>query len=194
MNNHPVIQILNSLSPLTDDAGEDLAELFNSIELKKNEYLYREGDRVYHCYFLADGVIRVFYSKEGNEYNKTFFIKGMFPTPVTALLSDSPSQLSFQALTDCTLIQFSYKSFRDLFKKHRCLESLMLAIMEREWINKERHDIRMVTNDATTNYLIFREEYPGLENIIPQYHISSYLGVTPIQLSRIRAQLAKKSS
>ncbi len=67
----------------------------------------------------------------------------------------------------------------------------MLRILELEWIKKERHDIRMVTNDATTNYLVFRKEYPGLENQIPQYHIASYLGITPIQLSRIRARLAK---
>ena len=65
----------------------------------------------------------------------------------------------------------------------------MLRVMEREWIVKERHDIRMVTNDATTNYQIFREEFPGLENLIPQYHIASYLGITPIQLSRIRRGL-----
>ena len=68
----------------------------------------------------------------------------------------------------------------------------MLAILEQEWIKKEQHEIRMVTNDATTNYIIFREEFPGLENLIPQYHISSYLGITPVQLSRIRAQLANK--
>ena len=69
----------------------------------------------------------------------------------------------------------------------------MLRVMELEWINKERHDIQMVMNDATTNYLIFREAYPGLEDLIPQYYIASYLGITPIQLSRIRARLAKSS-
>ena len=151
-----------------------------------------EGAKAYHCYYLVDGIVRVFYTKDGNEYNKTFFIPGTFPTPIAALLTENPTHLSFQALTHCEFVQFSYKSFRVLFEKHRCLESLMLSIMEQEWIKKERHDIRMVTNDATTNYLIFREEYPGLENLIPQYHISSYLGITPIQLSRIRAQLAKK--
>lgn len=67
----------------------------------------------------------------------------------------------------------------------------MLTMMEQEWIKKEKQVIQMVTNDAKTNYLIFKKEYPGLENQIPQYHIASYLGITPIQLSRIRARLAK---
>ena len=46
----------------------------------------------------------------------------------------------------------------------------------------------MVTNDATENYMVFRKEFPNLENQIHLYHIASYLGITPIQLSRIRAQ------
>jgi CRP-like cAMP-binding protein len=117
----------------------------------------------------------------------------MFPTPLTALLSNTPCEISFQALTKCTLLRFSYRKFKGLFEKHRCLESFMLCIMEQLWIKKERHDICMVTNDATTNYLIFRKEYPDLENKIPQYHIASYLGITPIQLSRIRARLVKSN-
>ncbi|HRX97886.1 MAG TPA: Crp/Fnr family transcriptional regulator [Bacteroidales bacterium] len=184
---------LDKIYPLTDEAWKALADLFEITKLHRNQYLLEEGSRVYHCYLLLEGVIRVFYNKEGSEYNKTFFVPGMFPTPLTALLSDSPSHLSFQSLTECVLIKFSYKDFRSLFEKHRCLESFMLAVLEQEWINKERHDIQMVTNDATTNYLIFRETYPGLENLIPQYHIASYLGITPIQLSRIRSQQVKQS-
>lgn len=191
MATEAIYNALNSISPITDEAWYDLQPLFEPIEIKRNEYLVREGSKVNSCYMLIDGVVRVFHNKEGNEYNKTFFIPGMFPTPITALLSDSPSLLSFQALLPSKLIQFSYNAFRALFEKHRCLEKLMLSIIEQEWINKERHDIQMVTNNATTNYILFQKEYPGLENLIPQYHIASYLGITPIQLSRIRAQLVR---
>ncbi len=183
---------LNQIHPLTEEAWSDLEKLMQPLSLQRNEFLLQEGSRAQDCFFLLEGVVRVFYNKEGNEYNKTFFIPGMFPTPLTALLTEAPSTLSFQALTACQLVRFSYQSFRALFQTHRCLESVFLAIMEHIWIQKEKHDIRMVTNDATTNYLLFREDYPDLENQIPQYHIASYLGITPIQLSRIRAQLGQK--
>jgi CRP-like cAMP-binding protein len=181
----------NDISPLTVEAWAHFQSLFEPLELERGEYLVREGHRVAHCFFLTEGVIRVYYNKDGNEYNKTFFIPGMFPTPLTALLSDAPSALSFQALVPCQLIRFSYQEFREAFNMHRCLEQFLLSVLEREWIAKERHDIQMVTNDATSNYMIFREQYPELENMIPQYHIASYLGITPIQLSRIRARLVK---
>ena len=191
MEMETILKSLNDISPITIEAWKDFRLLLSPLEVERNEYLVREGSRVSHCYLLVDGVVRVCYNKDGNEYNKTFFIPGMFPTPLTALLSDEPSALSFQALVPSKLIRFSYHKFRALFGQHRCLEQLLLRILEREWINKERHDIQMVTNDATTNYMIFRERYPNLENLIPQYHIASYLGITPIQLSRIRGQLVK---
>ena len=194
MERENIYQALNEIYPLSPEAWAELELLFEPVELQRNEFLVQEGSQAHHCYLLLDGVVRVFYNKDGSEYNKTFFIPGMFPTPLTALLSGSPSLLSFQALLACRLVRFSYKKFRELFSAHRCLETLMLKILEQEWIKKERHDIRMVTNDATTNYLLFRKEYPGLEVQIPQYHIASYLGITPIQLSRIRAKLAQGDS
>ena len=193
MNTEYIYTVLNTISPITQEAWADMQGLFIPVELDRNDYLVREGARVNACYLLTKGVVRVYYNKEGNEYNKTFFMPGMFPTALTALLSDTPSSLSFQALLPSHLIKFSYSKFRALFKKHRCLESLLLGILEQVWIKKERHDIQMVTNDATTNYMIFRQTYPELEKLIPQYHIASYLGITPIQLSRIRAQLVKPS-
>lgn len=187
-----IYKAINAIHSIDEAAWEDFRGLCQSIDLPKNEYLVRNGERTQFAYFLLEGVVRVFYNKEGNEYNKTFFMPGSFPTAITALISGSPSQLDFQALLPSKLVKFSYMEFKKLFDKHRCLESLMLAIMEKQWIKKERHDIHMVTNDGVANYLIFRKDFPQLENMIPQYHIASYLGITPIQLSRIRAQLAKK--
>ena len=187
-----VYEKLNGFSPITVEAWQDLILLLEPISVKKGEFIIREGERARFAFLLSEGVVRVYHSYDGNEYNKTFFIQGMFPTPITALISSEPCNLNFQALTNCELYRFSYADFIKLFEKHRCLETLLLRILEQQWIKKEIHDIRMVTNDATTNYLSFRETYPGLENLIPQYHIASYLGITPIQLSRIRAQLAKK--
>jgi hypothetical protein len=53
---------------------------------------------------------------------------------------------------------------------------------------KEKREIELVTLEAKERYAIFQQEHPQLEQLIPQYHIASYLGVSPTQLSRIRAQ------
>lgn len=194
MNHDTLKQAFNAISPITEEAWLDFSPLFKAFRIERNEVFIQEGERTFNAFFLLEGIVRVYYTKEGNDYNKTFFIPGMFPTPITALISKSPSLLSFQALTPSLLAGFSFEAFKELFQKHRCLQTLLLRIMEIQWIKKERHDIRMVTNDAKTNYLQFRKDYPELEKQIPQYHIASYLGITPIQLSRIRNQLANDKS
>jgi len=59
---------------------------------------------------------------------------------------------------------------------------------EQFFIQKEKREIELVTLEAKERYQIFQKEHPGLDQQIPQYHIASYLGVSPTQLSRIRAQ------
>jgi hypothetical protein len=56
------------------------------------------------------------------------------------------------------------------------------------FLEKEKREIELVLLGAQQRYQLFQNEYPNLENLISQYHIASYLGVTPTQLSRIRAK------
>lgn len=186
---------LAQFAPIDDESWAVLSSLFVHKSLKRNEFLYREGDRPYNGSILLSGVLRVFYTtQDGVEYNKNFFISGMSPTPITALITGQPCAISFQALTDAELMTFNFAEFLALTEQHGSLAKLYTKILEQLWVHKERQEIQMVTNDAQTNYDLFRKKFPGLEQQIPQYHIASYLGITPIQLSRIRAQMSKHSS
>ncbi|MCB0698549.1 MAG: Crp/Fnr family transcriptional regulator [Chitinophagales bacterium] len=186
---------LSQFAPIDDEAWEALSVLFEPKSLKRNEFFYREGDRPHNGSMLLSGVLRVFYTRhDGVEYNKNFFIPGMSPTPITALVTGKPCAISFQALTDSELMTFNFAKFLELADKYESIAKLYTKILEQLWVQKELQEIQMVTNDAQTNYDLFRQKFPGLEQQIPQYHIASYLGITPIQLSRIRAKMSQGSS
>ncbi|MEM9325201.1 MAG: Crp/Fnr family transcriptional regulator [Bacteroidota bacterium] len=182
--------ILEHFAPLTDDAWGDMAQLFTPAKLKKGEYFVRAGDRNDALAFILDGALRAYYiDQKGVHYNKTFFVEHSFAVSIASVLQDIPSYLFFDALVDTRILKASYRRLMDLFPKHRCLETVVRKILEYEWIiKKEQRELRLVMNDAAERYAFFQEEYPGLENKIPQYHIASHLGITPIQLSRIRAK------
>jgi len=74
-----------------------------------------------------------------------------------------------------------------VYSKHPALNRVGRILVEHAWIGKERRETQLIMLNASERYRAFREEYPGLEQRIPQYHIASYLGITPVQLSRIRA-------
>ncbi|MCB0279691.1 MAG: hypothetical protein KDD94_09330 [Calditrichaeota bacterium] len=72
-------QQLARISPITTDAWLDFEKLLSHKQLKRSDFLLQEGEQAINCYILVDGVIRVYFSNDGNEYNKTFLLQVHFP-------------------------------------------------------------------------------------------------------------------
>jgi hypothetical protein len=81
-----------------------------------------------------------------------------------------------------------YQKITALFEQYRKVERLARILAEQFFVRKEKREIELVTLEAKDRYAIFQKEHPQLEQLIPQYHIASYLGVSPTQLSRIRGR------
>jgi hypothetical protein len=56
---------------------------------------------------------------------------------------------------------------------------------------KETREMSFLLEDAATRYARFQEEYPGIQDSVKQYHVASFLGITPEGLSRIRKKNEK---
>ena len=75
--------------------------------------------------------------------------------------------------------------------KHKQINVFIQKLTFEYLEQKQDREIRLLSEEAMSNYLMFRENFPDLENKIPHYHIASYLGITPTQLSRLRKKLEK---
>jgi CRP-like cAMP-binding protein len=180
---------LDQLICLNKRDWEAFSQLFSASILKKGDYFARVGKVEKQMGFLTNGVIRAFFrNREGIEYNKTFFTENEFFGPYASLVTRQPNQINIQALTDCQILVADYQSVTKLYGEHRQIESMARLVAEHYFVIKEKREIELVLLQADERYKIFLQEYPNLENLIPQYHIASYLGITPTQLSRIRAK------
>jgi len=180
---------INLLSPISNEVLFEIEKLFKKRLLKKNEFFIKEGVKAKDIAFLKSGIIRAFYTtKEGIEYNKHFFIENSFFGSYSSLITKKTNQINQQALTDCEIYVAEYSNF---YKKFPELEKAGRKIAENRFVEKEQREIELVTLNATERYLIFQKKYPKLELLINQYHIASYLGISPTQLSRIRNKIAK---
>ena len=178
---------LNRLIVLPDPDWEALSQLFSAAELPRGTYFAQEGRVENSLGFLRQGVIRAFYrSSNGTEYNKTFFSDQEFFGAYSSLVSRQTNRINLQALTDCLILKANYRDITGLFAQHRSVETLARLQAESFFLHKEKREIELVLLRADERYRIFKEEYPTLENLISQYHVASYLGITPTQLSRIR--------
>jgi len=178
---------INSLNPVSEIGWEALHPIFSEKTLLKGEFFIEENQVATQIGFLQEGVIRAFYrSREGVEYNKHFFVSPCFIGGYASLITGVPNQIIQQALSDCRILTANFSNFTDLYKEHPDIERVARKLAEIFFVQKEQREIEIVLLDADRRYSLFQKQFPQLEQQIPQYHIASYLGVTPTQLSRIR--------
>ena len=166
-----------------------LLNLFQPRDLKKNEFYAREGKKARKLAFIEDGLMRTFYRNEkGEEFNKIFFKNPAIVGAYSSLITKEPTIINIQCLTDCKIVEANFEDIAGLYPEHRSIETLNRKIAEDFFVEKERREMSLIMYDASERYNMFRDKFPDLENSLPQYQIASYLGITPVQLSRIRAR------
>ncbi|MBL3658721.1 Crp/Fnr family transcriptional regulator [Fulvivirga sediminis] len=185
-------KFFNQLTPLSDESWDKLSLLFTPKTLKKGEYFIKEGQTAKEIAFMENGIVRAFYrNNEAVEYNKHFFISPCFIGGYASLITKLPNQIYQQALTDCKLLVANYTAIKELYQSCHDLERAGRVLAEHFFVQKEKREIELVLLDSESRYEIFLKEFPHLEQQIPQYHIASYLGITPTQLSRIRKRMSR---
>jgi len=171
-----------------------MRELFVYDELKKGAFFIQVGDVAKEIALLETGIIRAFYvNRHGKQYNKTLFVAPSIIGSYASLISKKENKLAQQALTDCKIWKAPFKRIEKLSEKNIEIERLRRKIAESFFLQKEKKEVEMALLEAGERYVKFQKEYPDVERQILQYHIASYLGISPTQLSRIKKNLQKKS-
>ncbi|GAB2565283.1 Crp/Fnr family transcriptional regulator [Spirosoma areae] len=188
---HSFYLFLNAISPVSLATWEAIAPLFVKRTLTKHAYFAEAGTVAETFAFMPEGLVRVFYrTADGQEYNKHFFTAPVTIGAYSSLVTGQPNQIYQQALTDCTIWVANYAQFCACYDRFPDLERVARVLAEQYFAMKEQREVEMVLLNASQRYELFQQRHRPIEQLIPQYHIASYLGVTPTQLSRIRRVMA----
>ncbi len=181
---------INKISSIKNETFNELKKCFRPIQLNKGDFFVKQNEYAQQIGFLKKGIIRAYFlNQEGKEYTKQFFVDYSIIGAYTSLLTKQPNKIAQQALTDCEILAANFTDIEKLYNKYHDLERLGRKIAEFYFLEKEQKEIEMALLDADKRYLIMRQKFPTIETIVPQYHIASYLGISPTQLSRIRRKL-----
>ncbi len=181
-----------SFAPISESTWCKVQPIFQLTQLKKGDYFIREGQRATQFAFVQSGVIRAFFrDQRGKEYNKHFFVSPSIAGGYSSLITGQPSPIFQQALTDCKLLRATYSDLTSLYDTCPDLERVGRRFAELYFVEKELKEAQIVLTTAEERYALFQQQFPHLDQQITQYHIASYLGITPTQLSRIRKKLTR---
>jgi CRP-like cAMP-binding protein len=158
------------------------------LRLRRGEFFLRPGDDPDRVAVVRSGLVRFYYvDRAGRESTKAFRKEGELVAAFAELLTGRPSRTHVQAVEDTELLALSHARLRALYGEHPCWQELGRRIAEEHYVNKEQREYEFLQLSALERYRLFERRYPGLAARLPQYHIASYLGITPVALSRLKA-------
>lgn len=159
------------------------------LELKKDDYFSEAGKVPKQVGFIVEGVIRgCYYSNKGEEITRCFIGENSLACDYVKFEADASSSEYLQAITDCSLVVFAKRDWEELSHIIVGWDIIKNKMVQLCMYQKSRKG-PVISQNATTRYLEFMENYPLLINRIPLSYIASYLGVTQQSLSRIRKNI-----
>lgn len=181
---------INSIHPISESIFKKVYELSEFKQFENKTKIVNLGEVPHKLYFLSKGVLRSYAILEnGKELTKTLYTPMTFFTSLKALLAQKESNLIYETLSDCDVFQIDYLAFDELCKNNLELMTFYSKLLEFLFIRVEEKYMEILALSASSRYLSLRKRIPNIDNLIPQYQIAASLGITPVQLSRIRANL-----
>jgi CRP-like cAMP-binding protein len=162
-------------------------KLLRLKKLEKGEFFCRQGEETQDLGLVLKGLLFNFYTNsEGEDFVKYFIPENNVVACYSSLIKGEPAAFSSQALEPTTLVTMKYRDLQALRERHICWERLGRISAERLYIEKEEREQRFLMEDARARYGAFVRANGELMQRVPQYLIASYLGISPVSLSRIR--------
>ena len=123
---------------------------------------------------------------KGKDITFQFFFEGDFVASFDSLYKGTPSLFSLESIEPSEVL-FIKKG--DFYRKIESNPSLRMLYEEKiiERFSFYQHlFLSRIKNTPQQRYEELLKEYPNIIQRVPQHYIASYLGITPVSLSRIR--------
>ncbi|MGV3597694.1 MAG: Crp/Fnr family transcriptional regulator [Bacteroidota bacterium] len=176
-----------AISPLSSESQAALSEIIEEKHYKRNTHLLKIGSVSHYMYFVNKGIARVYYVVNGMDVTDYFAIDGQFIGGVDSLFSGKPSEKGIQLLEDSAVVSINYRQFEELCNRYHDIERVGRKMAIFAFLEGQQRIESIRFHEAKERYEVLNQKYPGLINRCPLKYIASYLGITQVSLSRIRA-------
>lgn len=175
------------LHPISKESEKALLEICNEVKFSKGKDIQAIGHTCKTIYFVKSGCVRVYYFKEDIDITESFEFENAFVARAESLFTGKPSRKAIQAIEDTRLIAIDSNKLFKLFELHHDLERLFRKIIESSYVSTVNRIESLQFNTAEERYFNLIKDHPNVLKRVPLKFIASYLGITPVSLSRIRA-------
>ena len=182
------LAIIQRIGPLNPADQAQLLTLFEEIVFNKSEDVMEAGKNSRYIYFIRTGACRVFYNKEEREVILDFAFPGDALISLNSYVHDKAGYETIQAMEASTLYKVDALSLKALFSQSIGIANWGRRLAEIETLKIEYRLMSKLFKTATQSYEELLDRSPEFVFTIKLGFIASYLGISQVTLSRIRAK------
>jgi CRP-like cAMP-binding protein len=182
--------LINGIYPLTDEEAAALRAHFKPRQIAKKEFLFKEGEHSTGLYYIDSGTFRAYCLKDVEELTIAFFFSPTFYANIIAINEQAPSLFSVQALDHSVVMEADMRAVEELGATYPNILRLFIRFYENIFTFSQKRQLSFICDSAEERYLKLFRERPKVISEMPLVYISSYLGIKPESLSRIRRKIS----
>lgn len=160
--------------------------LFKRQEVPAKTTLLKEGQISRTMFFIEKGCLRTWVNNDGKEITTQFFFEGDKVSSIESFRTNQPSLYSIESIEPCILQTVSQQDFQNALENLPEIKKELEEHLFRRLLHSQRVFYSYLKNNPQQRYEELIAEHPHIIQRVPQHYIASYLGITPVSLSRIR--------
>lgn len=150
-----------------------------------------EGDTAKQLYLIRHGGLRLWHNDDGRDITVQFFLEGDVVSSFESFYLDKPSMFSITSFEETTFVAIDGNALRQRIEREPKLMAAVTDFVCHRFIAYTQYFLNRIQDSPEKRYQTLLANQPKLAARVPQYELASYLGITPVSVSRIRNRLKK---
>lgn len=168
--------------------ADDFASYWKRKRVNKGAHLSRQEQPETDEFILLEGCLASsICDQDGKEVCVGFYVGPCVVTPNIARTRDGVSLVSVMATTDALLFRIDSDLLSSVMISSEPVRNWANAVLRDALSRKVDREWCLAALGGAERLNWFRQAFPGYEDIFTHALIASFLGVTPVTLSRLRA-------
>ncbi|SDS90642.1 cAMP-binding domain of CRP or a regulatory subunit of cAMP-dependent protein kinases [Mucilaginibacter mallensis] len=156
------------------------------LNIDAKTQLLKEGDTAQKMFFIKKGSLRVWFNNNGTDVTAQFFFEGDAATSLDSFINNEPSLFTIEAMEPCEIAVFNKSDFDRLLANDQAFKDWFYQTAIQKLLSHSKRLLSFIKNKPMERYQELIAQHPAIFQRVPQRYIASYLGITPVSLSRIR--------
>ena len=151
--------------------------------------LLNAGEIANYVHFIKKGCLREWINKDGKDSTFQFFMEGQPVASIDSFMNGEPSLFSIESIEPSIIVSVRKDDFDNLFTVYPEFKDKFLYFIFQRFSNYSLLFLSRITDSPKERYEDLLKNQSELIRRIPQHYIASFLGITPVSLSRIRNKI-----